>query len=59
MKLNFCAFDNYDTAEGILGQLWAMFRRISCIGRTVVLILIALNVTEAIIYYATFSHINR
>jgi len=59
MQRNFCAFDSYDTAGGILGQIWAMFRRISCIGRTVVLILTALNVTEAIIYYATFSHINR
>ena len=59
MKRNFCAFDSYGTAEGISGQLWTMLRRISCIGRTLVLILIALNFTEAIIYYATFSHINR
>ena len=59
MKRNFCAFDSYDTAGGLLNQLLAIFRRISCIGRTVVLILIALNFTEAIIYYATFSHINR
>ena len=59
MKRNFCAFDSYDTGGGILSQLLAIFRRISCIGRTVVLILIALNLTEAIIYYATFSHINR
>ena len=59
MKRNFCAFDNYNTTGGFFGEVLAIFRRISCIGRTLVLILIALNLTEAIIYYATFSHINR
>ena len=53
-KRNFCEFDTYE-----LGSSFAVLRRISCITKTAIRIIMGLNLTEGFIYFALLSHINR
>ena len=59
LRRNFCEFDGYDSANFPFGQIIDAIKRVSCIARTTVLVLMVLNFTEIIIYYKIFSHINR
>ena len=59
LKRNFCQFDNFEDLESLFGGFIASFWRISCILRTAILVIMAFNFTEAIIYFITLSHITR
>ena len=59
LKRNFCEFDDYDSTGGVFGQFDAVLRRISCISRKTLLLMLGFNFSEAIIYFLTLSHINR
>ena len=59
LRRNFCEFDSYDSANFPFGQIIDAIKRVSCIARTTVLVLMVLNFTEIIIYYKIFSHISR
>ena len=57
-KRNFCQHQSLNE-DGLLSKLFGTLRRFSCIARKVILLLLGFNITEAIIYYKLFSHINR
>ena len=59
LKRNFCEFDSYDSPNFPFGQIIDAIKRVSCIARTTVLVLMVLNFTEIVIYYKIFSHMIR
>ena len=59
LKRNFCEFDNFNNPESFFSGFIAIFWRTSCILRTAILVIMAFNFTEAIIYFVTLSHITR
>jgi hypothetical protein len=54
----YCKFGNYSD-EGMYGIILEMFKRATCIFKTILMLLMACNLTEGIIYYKIFSHIKR
>ena len=58
MKKGFCVVGGYDESD-IYGQGIAILKQLSCIASTGVMLIMASNVTEGIIYYRLFSYMNR
>ena len=58
VKRNFCEFENFDES-GSFGKILAIVKRVSCIAKTTVMLIMGFNFTEAIIYYKIVSHIHR
>ena len=60
LKSKFCEYDSDDwLGFGSLGKVIAMFRRVSCIAHTTVLVLMTVNFSEGILYFRILSHVNR
>ena len=57
-KRNFCEFESYDLGSQI-GSILDSLRRVSCVAKTTLLLLMSFNITEGIIYLALFIHIHR
>ena len=54
----FCEYDTYDNS-GSHGQIFSLFRRVSCITNKLALVLTSLNVMEGVVYFKVLKHINR
>ena len=59
LRRNFCEFDSYESPNFPFDQITDVIKRISCIARTAVLVVMVLNFTEIIIYYKIFSYMIR
>ena len=59
LRRNFCEFDSYESPNFPFDQIADVIKRISCIARTAVLVVMVLNFTEIIIYYKIFSYMIR
>ena len=59
LRRNFCEFDCYESPNFPFDQIADVIKRISCIARTAVLVVMVLNFTEIIIYYKIFSYMVR
>ena len=57
-KKSFCEFEIYHKGD-VYGQMIMILKQISCMASTFVMIFIGSNITEGIIYYRLFSHMNR
>ena len=57
-KRSFCMLET-DDEPGLLGEIWAMIRRISCMATKVVYMVMGFNLSEAIMYYMILTHLNR
>ena len=57
-KKSFCEFEIYHKGD-VYGQMIMILKQISCMANTFVMIFIGSNITEGIIYYRLFSHMNR
>ena len=54
----YCEFGEYND-EGMYGRILELFKRASCIFKSILTILMASNISEGIIYYKIFSHNKR
>ena len=58
-KNKFCEYDTHDDTNDSFGQVFAFFRRVSCITNKLFLVLTSLNVAEGVVYYRVLVHLNR
>ena len=57
-KKTFCQYGG-SSKIGVYGQLIAILTQISCIACTLTMIITMANITEGVIYFRLFSHLNR
>ena len=58
-KKNFCNIPDYKMMNGYLEVLEAFSKNVLCLSSTAALVLVGSNLTEGIIYYMLFSHMNK
>ena len=59
VKSGFCEFGRYDEFKGPVYSIIATIKRIFCISKAILYIVMGFNICEGFIYYRTLKHISR